>query len=336
MKYRKLFWLLAILVLAGCNFPKVRPTAPAATETATSTPTSVPRSPIEPTHVLIVEIPPTTVEIDGAPYQAYQAPGDPFRFACPIPCKVSPSLIYAQYAGFKVARDILLKITGVDTLPELQPVDIHVSNDPKCGELKNAPALSYAGHDPHGNAYLCTYIFEYAQGFNGQPYTPDVALRLDQQTILIHEYLHTIFFGRVTQKAGAMHDFVTPIALEVTGTLSSPDLCQYHPVTAPGDYGGWLIYNLCRDAGFTLDKFAPTMKAVDRLYRGDDGKVNEGYKHLVPTMAQFRFELHKVLGRDPAGAFQDACWPAALFEDIYTLSDACLYPTPTVQPTQVK
>ena len=278
----------------------------------------------------------STLQIDGAQYQSYQAPGDPFRFVCPVPCAAAPQLIYAQYAGFKHAREILVKIMGVDTLPELQPVDVHVLNDPKCGKLKDAPALSFAFRNDHGNASICTFIFEYAVGLNGKPYSPELAARLDQQTILLHEYLHTIFFGRVADAAGAMHDFVTPISPYVTGTLADPDLCAYHPQSPPGDYGGWLIFELCRQNGFRIEKLAPVMVALDQLYQSGGGQSHEDLQHPVPTMAQFRQILNQTLGSDTSKAFADSCWPAKLFGDSYTLSNACLYPTPTVQPTQVK
>jgi hypothetical protein len=278
----------------------------------------------------------STVQIEGVQYQSYQAPGDPFRFVCPVPCAAAPQLIYAQYSGFKQARGTLLQIMGVDTLPELQPVDVHVSNDPKCGKLKDAPALSFAFHNANGNAYICTFIFEYSQGYNGQPYSPELAVRLDQQTILIHEYLHTIFFGRVASEAGSMHDFVTPISPYVTDMLGTGDLCAYHPQSPPGDYGGWLIFELCRQNGFRIEKLAPAMVALDQLYQSGGGQVQEGYQHPVPTMGQFRQILNQALGSDTSKAFADSCWPAKLFGDSYTLSNACLYPTPTVQPTAVK
>ena len=120
-----------------------------------------------------------------------------------------------------------------------------------------------------------------------------------------------------------MHDFVTPIAMYVTDTLPGGDLCTYHPDTPPGDYRGWLIYTLCEDDHFEIEDLAPAMKAVDRLYRRDDGRVNERLEHLVPHMSQFRFELKGAVGTDVSGAFTDACWPAELFEDTYDLPSKC-------------
>lgn len=279
---------------------------------------------MEPTLPVAVELPAAPVDIEGVSYMAYQANGDPFRFVCPAPCVGFSQLMYWQYSGFKAAHELAVKTMGVDTLAELQPVDIHVLEDQKCGRRADAPEPSFAGHDPRGRAYVCSFVFE---AFKNSPITPEAArdaARLDHQTAIIHAYLHTIFFGRTPSQAGAMHDFVTPLALYVTGVLPGGDLCTYQPETPPGDYGGSLIRALCQDDGFEIEDLAAAMKAVDRIYRRDDGKVEERFDHPVPDMAQFRWELRGVLGQDVSGAFKDACWPANLFEDTYELSSQCL------------
>lgn len=325
MALRSISWLLPLLLLPACNLP--RPTAvprtPAPTGTAVPTATPRPMGLVEPTLAVAVELPMAPVEIDGVAYVAFETPGEPFRFVCPAPCAGYSQLMYWQIAGFRTAHEILVRTIGVDTLRELQPIDIHVLEDPKCGTRTQAPEPSFAGHDPRGRAYVCSFVFEAFKASPPAPETAREATRLDHQVELIHAYLHTIFFGRVPIEAGAMHDFVTPIALYVTGTLPGGDLCTYHPASPPGDYRGWLIYNLCQDAGFEIEDLAPAMKAIDRLYRGDDGRVDERFEHLVPDMAQFRWELKGTVGRDLAGAFADACWPAELFEDTYTLKSSC-------------
>ena len=246
-------------------------------------------------------------------------------------------LISAQYAGFRTAHDDLIELTGVDVIPELQPVDIHVTNDAKCGTLAESPALSYAWHAPQGNAYLCTFLFEYAQGYNGQPYSPDVAIRRDQQIILVHEYFHAIFFGRLDSQAGAQHDFVTPLAMLIGGQLNGDaELCNYHPQTPPGDFGGYLIQQLCQQNGFTLEKMTASLVELDTLTRSGGGQLQEGFSQPVPTMAQYRQILSSILGSDTTNAFVDACWPSSVFGESYNLPAACLNRTPTVKPTPLK
>jgi hypothetical protein len=230
--------------------------------------------------------------------------------------------MYWSYAGFQGAHEILVDTMGVDTLAELQPVDIHVFEDQKCGTREEAPEPTFAGRDPRGRAYVCGFTFE---DFKDAPITPEEARqasRLDRQAGLVHAYLHTIFFGRVPSNVG-MHDFITPIALYVTDTLPGRDLCTYHPDEPPGDYRGWLIYTLCEDDHFEIEDLAPAMRAVDRIYRRGDGRINERFEHLVPHMSQFRWELKGAVGTDVSGAFADSCWPAELFEDTYDLPSKC-------------
>jgi hypothetical protein len=178
--------------------PTVSPSVPAETKTTTLAPPT------------ILEVPATKIELEGKAHLSYQIAGDPFRFICPDSCAVNPKLMAAQYSGFRVAEKAMVALTGIDILGEIQPVDIHVLNDSQCGTLGNSPALSFAGIHKGENAYICTFLFGYIKGFNNQPYQPEDALRLDQQTIILHEYLHTFFFGRIINQAGAMHDFVAP------------------------------------------------------------------------------------------------------------------------------
>jgi hypothetical protein len=334
---RKLCLLLVLFILTACNLKAAASTSISSLEQGNSTvilpsdtglPTLTPLS--------ILPVPSSTATIEGAAYDVFQASGDPFRFVCPHPCTVDPELIFAQYAGFRAAYEIMLGYTGVDTLAELQPVDLHIKNDPLCGELSKSPALSYAVRDPGGHAYICTFLFEYAKGYQGQPYSPEIAVRLDQQVIFIHEYLHTIFFGRTTGNAGAMHDFVTPLAMVVGGLLHGDDeLCAYHPESPPGDYGGYLIQQLCAQNGFRLEDLRLSLIELDSLYSSDGGLLQEEYRHLVPSMVQFREILNRVLGSETSQAFIDACWPARLFDEDYILPESCLYRTPTVKPTAI-
>ena len=215
---------------------------------------------------------------------------------------------------------------------EIQPVDFHLTNDKKCGTPADAKALSYAVEVPPNPGYICTFLFEYLKG-----YTPERAAQLHSQTIFVHEYLHLIFYGRIANEAGAMHDFVTPLGRYIGQDLDPrEDPCVYHPQTPPGDYGGYLLFNLCKQNGFRIEKLKPMLAAVDQLYQSGGGGKPGGYQHPSVTMAQFRDIINRQLGSDSRQAFIDACWPAKLFGDSYELSYACLHPTPTVAPTPVK
>jgi hypothetical protein len=337
---KHLFGMLLLLTLA-CNFPL------AAQNTASPHPQEEPGvTPNAPTALTVgesdaptIEVVPvaaTNIQIEGADYLAYQATGDPFRFVCPSPCTVDPAIFYAQYAGFDAIYENLLGLTGVDTLPELQPVDIHVLDDAKCGKLREQRSLAHSGWDEGGRAVVCSYLLEYAQGLGETPYTSADALQPENQAVLIHEYLHTIFFGRTPRSAGAMHDFVTPIAQFAWMDWQGGEFfCAYHPESPPGDYGGYLLQELCQQNGFHWEQLSQSLIELDALYQAGGGQLDEGFQHPVPTMAQFRGILSSVLGADTSPAFLNACWPAVLFGESYTLPASCTERTATPRPTPI-
>jgi hypothetical protein len=325
MKLLRSKFLVFVIILAACNAPSASPIAaqpPAAV---------IAEAKLAP--ITIVDVPSSVIQIDGVSYVAYQTPDDPWRFLCQEPCTVDPNLIFAQYAGFRSAHETMITLTGVNPLPELLPVDFHLTNDATCGNLADSPALAFAHVYSDGNAYVCTFLFEYAQGVNG-PYTAEDAVQLYNQTIFIHEYLHAIFPGRFPSDVDAFHDFVTPLAVYIG--QGEMDLCGYHPETPPGDFGGYLIVQLCEQNGFQMEDLAASLIAVDNLYQSGGGQLQEGYQHPAVSMAQYRQILNNLLGSDTRQAFADACWPAELFGDSYTLSDACLYPTPAPSPTPLQ
>jgi len=209
------------------------------TAAAVSIPSATPPAQIEATStpIVVVPIPVTSVQIEGMPYNAYQIPGDPFRFVCPEPCPLDLQYIYAAYAGFRAAHSRLIELTGIDTLPELQPVDMHLDlTDSICKDAPYGHAYVYSGTH---QAYTCS---------EGPGYYPTVeekismAATLDGQYFPLHEYMHTIFFGRISGKAGDFedykayyfHDYVVHIPSYAIGTLNIDGFCTYRDM-APGD-----------------------------------------------------------------------------------------------------
>ena len=125
---RKIFPVFMLFLMLACQGLNV-------TVTPTPTPTATPGE--------IVPIPVSSIQIEGVPYQAYQIPGDPFRIVCQEPCTLDPQYIFAEYAGFRLARVKLIQLTGVDTLAELQPVDMHLAFDD-----------SICSAHPYGHAFI--------------------------------------------------------------------------------------------------------------------------------------------------------------------------------------
>jgi hypothetical protein len=289
------------------------------------------------TPIVITPIPVSSIQIEGVPYKAYQIPGDPFRFVCQEPCPLDQRYIFAEYAGFRLAHPKLIQLTGVDTLTELQPVDMHlVVDDSICRELLGGHAGMYASTR---KAYTCS---------DGPGYYPTIeekiqkATQPENQYFPLHEYMHTIFFGRISGKAGDFqdyyaeffHDFVVPIPTYAIGTMDPAEFCSYrNQAPSRGDYPGWLISELCRQNGFQLEHVALGLIELDKLYQSGGGQVEAGFAHRVPTVAQYRDILNRLLGSDTTQAFADACWPPELFGNSYDVSPACLSISTPATPT---
>jgi hypothetical protein len=339
---RKIILVSTLSLVLACQGLSVASTPLQTGSEETQTPHPVGQTPESPTAYVstpipIVPIPVSSVQIEGMPYLAYQNPGDPFRFVCPESCPLDPQFIFAEYAGFQVAHAKLIELTGVDTLAELQPVDMHlVMKDSICHILPGGHAYIYAGAH---QAYTCT---------EGPGYYPSLeerirmAVRPDEQYFPLHEYMHTIFFGRISGQAGefqayiaeSMHDFVVPIPSYAIGILDPAGFCSYHDPNPPGDFSGWLIYELCRQNGFQLPDLALSLTDLDNLYQSGGGKVvQEGFQHPAPTVAQYRDILNGLLGGDTTQAFADACWPPELLGKSVSRGPACPAPTPTISGT---
>lgn len=331
---RKLSPVFLVVFLLACNITSVT-TTPVQTDPVVPAVVETVPAPVE-----VVPVPSSSIEIGGLAYTAYQMEGDPFRMVCQEPCQLDLQYIYAEYAGFRAARVLLVQLTGIDTLPELQPVDMHLElTDSICQELPVGHAYVYA--DRH-QAYTCT---------DGPGYYPTLEEKIaraalpDEQYFPLHEYMHTFFFGRLTSQAGDFadyraaffHDFVNPVPSFAIGILDPAQFCTYHEQGAPGDYNGWLIYNLCQQNGFRLETLSASLLALDALYQSGGGLVAEaGYLHPSPSVAQYRDILNDLLGSDTTPAFAEACWPPELFGSSYSVLPQCVVPVESGTATPVK
>ena len=349
---RKMFLVITFILVLACQGMGVAPTTvqlgpqggystdlPSQTP-ALPSPLPEPTSAGTSTSVPILPIPVSSIQIEGVPYSAWQIPGDPFRFVCQDPCPLDLQYIYAEYAGFRLAHPMLILLTGVDTLTELQPVDMHlVIDDSICSELLGGHAYIYP--DTH-KAYTCT---------DGPGWYPTLeekiqkAVQLGEQYFPLHEYMHTIFFGRLSGKAGdfqdyyaeAFHDFVVPLPSYAIGIVDPAGFCSYrNDLPSRGDYPLWLISELCRQNGFQLKDVALSLIELDNLVQSGAGQVELGFTHPVPTVAQYRDILNRLLGSDTTQAFADACWPPQLFGNSFTPPPACIVPEESGTPTPVK
>ena len=142
-----------------------------------------------------------------------------------------------------------------------------------------------------------------------------------------------LFFGRISGQAGDfqdyraefLHDFVVPRPSYAIGILDPAGFCSHRDALPPGDYGGWLISELCGQNGFLLTDLALSLIELEALVQSGGGQVTiDGYEHPVPSVAQYRDILNRLLGSDTTNAFAVACWPPELFGNSYTVSPDCI------------
>lgn len=335
--------ILIIISSFACSMqPGQSPDSNMATQTASLLPVStlgpaltpkITQTP-EPTRIAVnvVPVPTSEIQIEGRAYLSYQMPGDPFRFVCQQPCNVDPALVNGFYAGFRAGRERLVNLLGIDTLPELQPVDIHLTGDSVCGEQPPSGVNLFANFNVPGNAYTCMF-------FLGNPasaayYTPETASLLYNQSGFLHEYMHTIFFGRLSASILGMHDFVYPIAIYASNEgMTEASLCWYWTGDTIGEFGGDLLPRLCARNGFTLAKWRESLLALDALYQSGGGTEAQGFTHPSVSPAQYRELLNNALGNDTSESFAKACWAADLFGEGYTLNEICQRAGPAPDPS---
>jgi hypothetical protein len=315
---RKLYLLLLPFLLIACQISSLPKSTPQSTPQGNPATTTTPE---------VVPIPETTIQIEGVLYTAWQVPGDPFRFVCQTPCPLDMQYVYAEYAGFKAAHAMLLLAIGIDTLPELQPVDMHLElTDSTCGDLPIGHASIY---QTIHQAYTCT------QGpgiYSTLEEQIQAAPLPENQYFPLHEYMHTIFFGRISAngkdfndvKTYFFHDYVVSVPSFAVGVIDPAEFCNFKEPSPPGDFGGYLIHELCLQNGFKYTDLAPSLVALDALIQSGGGlDVQPEYAHPVPTIAQYRDILNQLLGSDTTPAFAAACWPPQLFGNSYTLTGVC-------------
>jgi hypothetical protein len=232
-------------------------------------------------------------------YRAYQAsPADGFRLLCQEPCSLDPSLIYAKYAGMKIARQSLLALVGgVDHTPKGAPFDYHVQGDSFCGAYQPG-YTGDAGFYATGGSFGCFWDVEKQNPT--YPFTVENAQRIESQLLFVHEYGHTLFYDR---HHASYEDAVKAFSIYVCGIDATPpgqaDFCDpgigiYMP----------LFHDLCQRNGFQPADFAPAMRELDRIFQAGMGTMYAGSGGKpVTSIRVFRRLLDSLLGSDTRGAF---------------------------------
>lgn len=232
-----------------------------------------------------------------AQYRAYQNPGDTFRVVCPEPCPVDQNTIYAFYSGFKQAKNQLVQFMGVDSLPSLQPFDMHVANDTWCGNFSvglTGDAGQYPAYSGRTGSFGC---FWYANRTNFfEPFEPQYVSTVAYHLLSVHEYTHTIFYGRHFY---SYEDFAKVASFYVSGIGGEPPITDPCTMSLDRVSQGKLPWALCQLNGFTYAKLPAAMQAMAAA-----SLAGQDIVFLNTTSVYgFRKILKNVLGGDTTDAF---------------------------------
>lgn len=201
-------------------------------------------------------------------------------------------LLQAKLQGILLALEDLTVLAGDDIDFRLAPVTFHLQGDQLCGQYSGG-MTGFWTKDSGGLAHVC--LFDLEKTNRSLPFTPENAIRLEDQLLPVHEAMHVWFATRISNY-GVEEPFCKLASFYVSGALAQtdPDPCTWFNASMP--YPDRLMYDLCAlgmdkaKLGLILDR-----TASDSLYNGG-----------VRTVPQFTAIVTEVLGQDAAPAFRAA------------------------------
>jgi len=235
-------------------------------------------------------------------YRAYQNPGETFRVVCPEPCPVDPNTLYAFYSGFKQAKDQLIQLMGVDSIASNQPFDAHIANDTWCGNFATGltgDAGVYTATSGRTGSFGCFWYANRDDFF--EPFQPQFVSTVAYHLLTVHEYTHTIFFGR---HFASYEDMAKAASFYVTGEGGTPPITDACTMSLDLVSGGKLLWALCQLNGFTYAKLPAAMQQMAAASLAGQGTIAPGSN--VTSIYTFRKILSNVLGSDTSDAFLTA------------------------------
>ena len=270
-----------------------------------------------------VAIPWTPAQISGncngsgtptANYRAYTNPGDPFRIVVPEPNTIAEPLIYADYAGLKLARQELIAFTGIDTPNNLRPIDVFITGCTWTGYYHEG-ITGFAGVYNCGmgpSSYIALFTADKPNIV--LPFTEANALRIESQLLSVHEYTHLLFMTRCTPSP-IFEDVCKTCSFYVGGNWVGPGIepAAFHPLTDPSDEmlnspqsGRW-IYELGKHHGASWAQLRQGFQALAAKFDAGGGES----ANARISENQIRWILNAILVNDTKPAFLAVGVPAA-------------------------
>lgn len=227
-------------------------------------------------------------------YDTFYLPGANWRVVCEQPCGLTDDLLKKKVLGAGNAIEKLLELTSADALAKYTPIEINVASSSMCGDY--AALLAENGYVnryfspkfPTPGSYMC--LWEADDNKLILPLNDENAMKLEAQMVLIHEYSHIIFQGRVQTWPENFEDFVKAFAFYVSGVWDGngllsenfpkiTDACHSVLQGYAGD-----VYNLCIKCGFQFDDIATLFQMID-AEKGTGSAISESkLKEIFDTI----------------------------------------------------
>lgn len=248
--------------------------------------------------------------IEGEYYDVYTEPGSSFRVVCQQPCPIDEDILKAKYAGAKKAIGKLIELTGVDVDDSQKPVDIHLNGDDECGSaekvLESWGISGFAARRVDGRGYICLFDLEKTNRI--LEFNEENACKLEDQTLLVHEYGHELFYARAF---ASPESFVKAMSFYVSGFWDGNgyESENFIKITNACNerlnyWGNDLVYLLCKNHGFQFSDFKPMMTEIVDIYESGEGEVLDG----EVSDSQFKEIIDEIVGEDTEATFIEAGW----------------------------
>lgn len=156
-------------------------------------------------------------------------------------------LLAAKRQGILTAMERVIEFCGADVLPMYAPVTFHSSGDTFCGEYTSG-TTGHAALDSLGQGHLC--LFDVEKENRSLPFTPENAIRMEDQLLVIHEVIHTWFKGR-NHNYRIQEPFCKIVSFILSDAAFGPDYCSFFS-ELPDDRPDVLLKYLCQ-RGLTVE-----------------------------------------------------------------------------------
>ena len=144
--------------------------------------------------------------------------GDAFRILCTEPCSADLPAIYGLYAGFQSARQTVVGLFGVDSLPQERPFDMFIDDAGWCGPAQpgvGGDSAEWANFSYSGLTTGSWACFWFAvPGHNATPFHYPETSTPGYQLLTAHEFTHTEFYKRHRY---SYEDFAKAVSFYVAG-----------------------------------------------------------------------------------------------------------------------